>query len=210
MNICLSNIGVTTPVGFAIWHVRNELFFWLRSQLKALLTAHLQLACHLQASFFPHSPVNGVVASTYMQHTFKFSLREGTLGSQVPQLVWHHVSISQFSQRSVRAVDTPVPTEVICNSFYGHRKKGILCSSSRNVVTPVCPQAKKSFASLLLFSEGAGIVKIKADLKGNQSKCWWCHCLENTVSSRFYFPGKETSPLPFCIRLNVLLSAKTV
>lgn len=157
--------------------------FWLCSQLKALLTAHLQLACHLQASFF-HSPVNGVVALTYMQHSFKFSLREGTLGSQVPlQLVWHHVSISQFSQHSVRAVDTPVPTEVICNSFYGHRKKGIhfshhlLCSSSCNVVTPVCPQAKKvgvffpSFASLLLFSEGAGIVKIKADLKGNQSKC---------------------------------------
>lgn len=124
MTICLSNIGVTTPVCFAIWHVRNELLFWLCSQLKALLTAHLQLACHLQASFF-HSPVNGVVASTYMQHSFKFSLREGTLGSQVPlQLVWHHVSISQFSQHSVRAVDTPVPTEVICNSFYGHRKKG--------------------------------------------------------------------------------------
>lgn len=156
--------------------------FWLCSQLKALLTAHLQLACHLQASFFIfHSPVNGV--STYMQHSFKFSLREGTLGSQVPlQLVWHHVSISQFSQHSVRAVDTPVPTEVICNSL-DTEKKGIhfshhlLCSSSRNVVTPVCPQAKKviffspSFASLLLFSEGAGIVKIKADLKGNQSKC---------------------------------------
>lgn len=72
--------------------------------------------------FIFHSPVNGV--STYMQHSFKFSLREGTLGSQVPlQLVWHHVSISQFSQHSVRAVDTPVPTEVICNSFYGHRKK---------------------------------------------------------------------------------------